>query len=213
MIIKKSQTLSTKKKLCCCCSVTKSSLTLQSHELQDSRNPCPSYLLEFAQIHVHWVSDAFRPSLPLSSPSSIALNISQHQGLFQWVSSSHQVAKILQLQLQHQSFQWMTRVDTFRMDWFDLLAVQGTLKSFLQWQSLKASILQHTGFFMSQLSHPYMTNGKTKALTIRTFVGKVMSLLFNILSMFLIAILPRSRLFIQCLNFVAAITILVDCGA
>ena len=81
---------------------------------------------------------------------------------------------------------------SFRMDWFDLLAVQGTLKSFLQYHSSKASILQHLAFFMVQLSHPYMTTGKTIALTRRTYVGKVMSLLFNMLSRFVIAFLPRS---------------------
>ena len=141
-------------------------------------------LLEFTQIHVHCINDAFWPSFPVSPLSSIALNLSQHQGLFQWVSSSHQVAKILQLQLQERSLHWITRVDTFKIDWFDLLAVQGTLKSLLQRQSSKTSILQHSGFFMFQFLHPYMTTGKTKALTIRSFVGKVMSLLFNILSIF-----------------------------
>ena len=79
------------------------------------------------------------------------------------------------------------------MDWLDLLVVQGTLKSLLQHHSSKASILQHSAFFMVQLSHPYMTTGKTIALTIWTFVGKVMSLIFNTLSRFVIAFLPRSR--------------------
>ena len=82
---------------------------------------------------------------------------------------------------------------SFRMDWLDLLAVQGTLKSLLQHHSSKASILQHSAFFMVQLSHPYMTTGKTIALTIWTFAGKVMSLLFNMLSKLLIAFLPRSK--------------------
>ena len=82
---------------------------------------------------------------------------------------------------------------SFRMDWFDLLAVQGTLKSLLQHHSSKASILQCSAFFMVQLSHPYMTTGKTIALTRRTFVGKVMSLFFNMLSRLLIAFLPRSK--------------------
>ena len=89
--------------------------------------PVLHYLLKFAQTHVHWVNDAIQPSHPLLPPSLAALNHSQHQGLFQWNSSSHQVDKILEVQLQHQSFQWM-----FRVDWFDLLAVQGTLKSLLQ---------------------------------------------------------------------------------
>ena len=82
---------------------------------------------------------------------------------------------------------------SFRMDWFDLLEVQGTLKSLLQHHNLKASILQHSAFFMVQLSHPYMTTGKTIALTRRTFVGKVMSLLFNMLSRLVIIFLPRSK--------------------
>ena len=90
---------------------------------------------------------------------------------------------------------------SFRMDWLDLLALQGTLKSLLQHHSSKASILQCSAFFTVQLSHPYMTVGKTIALTRRTFVGKVMSLLFNMLSRFVITFLPRSkRLLISCCN-------------
>ena len=84
---------------------------------------------------------------------------------------------------------------SFRIDCFDLLAVQGTLKSLLQHHNLRASILQQSAFFMVQLSHPYMTAGKTKALTLWTFVGKVMSLLFNMLSMLVIDFLPRSLSF------------------
>ena len=83
---------------------------------------------------------------------------------------------------------------SFRIDWFDLLAVQGALKSLLQHHSSKASILWLSAFFMVQLSHPYMTTGKTIALTRQTFVGKVMSLLFNMLSALVIAFLPRSKL-------------------
>ena len=82
---------------------------------------------------------------------------------------------------------------SFRMDWFDLLAVQGALKSLLQHHSSKASILQRSAFFIVQLSHPYMTTGKTIALTRRTLIGKVMSLLFNTLSRLVIAFLPRSK--------------------
>ena len=82
---------------------------------------------------------------------------------------------------------------SFRMDWLDLLAVQGTLKSLLQHYSSKALILQHSAFFIVQLSHPYMTTGKTIALTTRTFVGQVMSLLFNMLSRLVIAFLPRGK--------------------
>ena len=82
---------------------------------------------------------------------------------------------------------------SFRMDWLDLLAVQGTLKSLLQHHSLKASVLWHSAFFMVQLSHPYMTPRKTIALTRHTFVGKIMSLLFNMLSRLIIAFLPRGK--------------------
>ena len=99
---------------------------------------------------------------------------------------------------------------SFRMDWLDLLAVQGTLKSLLQHHSSKASILRCSAFLIVQLSQPYMTTGKTITLTRRTFVGKVMSLLFNKLSRLIITFLPRSK----CLfNFVAAITICSDFGA
>ena len=95
---------------------------------------------------------------------------------------------------------------SFRMDWLDLLAVQGTLKSLLQHHSSKASILQHSAFFVVQLSHPYMATGKTIALTRQTFVGKVMSLLFNTLSSLVITFHPRSKSF----NFMAAIAICSD---
>ena len=137
--------------------------------------------------------DAIQPSHPLLSPSPPAFNLSQHQGPFQWVSSLHQVAKALELHLQHQSFQRIFRTDFLRMDWLDLLAVQGTLKSLIQNHSSKASILWRSAFFMFQFSHPYMTTGKTIALTRQTFVGKVMSLLFRLLCRLVIAFLPRSK--------------------
>ena len=152
--------------------------------------PVHHQLPELAQTHVHQVSDTIQPSHSLSSPSPPAFNLSQHQGLFTWVSSSHQVAKVLEFQ--HQSFQWIFRI-FFRVDWLDLLAVQGTLKSLLQHHSSKASILRCSAFFIVQLSHPYMTTGKTLALTRQTFVSKVMSLLFNMLSRLVIAFLPRSK--------------------
>ena len=95
---------------------------------------------------------------------------------------------------------------SFRRDWLDLLAVQGTLKSLLQHHSSKASILQRSVFFIVQLSHPYMTTGKTIALTRRTFVGKVTLLLLNMLSRLVIVFLPRNK----CLNFMAAVTIYSD---
>ena len=136
------------------------------------------HLPELAQTHVHWVNDTIQTSHPLLPPSPPALNLSQHQGLFQWVTSLHQVAKILELQLQHQSFQWIFRVDFFRIDWFDLLAVQGTLKSLLQHHSSKASILGCSDFFIVQLSHPCKITGKIIGLPRRAFIGKVMSLFF-----------------------------------
>ena len=146
--------------------------------------PVHHQLLEFTQTHLHWVSDAIQPSPPLSSLSPPTFSLSQHQGLFQWVSSSHQVAKVLEFQLQHQSFQWTLRTD--------LLAVKG-LSSLLQHHSSKASVLRCSAFFIVQLSHPYMTTGKTIALTRQTFVAKVMSLLFNMLYRLVITFLPRSR--------------------
>ena len=144
---------------------------------------------ELTQTHIHWLGDAIQPSRSLLSPSRPAFNHSQHQGLFKWVSSSYQVAKVLEFQLQHQSSEYSGLI-SFRMDWLDLLAVQGTLKSLLQYHSSKASILWLSAFFTVQLSHPYMTTGKTIALTRWTFVGKVMSLLFNMLSRLVIAFLP-----------------------
>ena len=98
---------------------------------------------------------------------------------------------------------------SFSMDWLDLLAVQGTLNSLLQHHSSKASTLQHSTFFTVQLSRPYMTTGKTIALTRWTFVGKVMSLLFNMMSRLIITFLPRRK----CLNIMAAVSICSDFGA
>ena len=158
--------------------------------------PVHHQLLKPSQTQVHQVSDAIQPSHPLSSPSPPTFNLSQHQGLFQWVGSSHLVAKVLEFQLQ----QWTLRTSSehlglisFRIDCLDLLAVQGTLKSLLQHHSSKASILWCSAFFIVQLSHPYMTTRKTIALTRWTFVGKVMCLLFNMLSRWVIAFLPRSK--------------------
>ena len=103
------------------------------------------------------------------------------------------MAKVLELQHQHQSFNEYSGLISIRMDWFDHLAVEGTLKSLLQHHNLKASILQCSAFVMVQLSHLYMTIEKTIALTIWTFVGKVMSLLFSMLFRFVIGFLPRSK--------------------
>ena len=155
--------------------------------------PVLHQLPEPTQAHVCHVGDAIQASLPLSSPSPPAFDLSQHQGLFQWVHCSYQVAKVLEFQLQHQSFQCIFRLIYFRMDWLDLLAVQGTLKSLLQHHSSKVSILRGSAFFIVQLSHPYMMTQKTIALTRQTFVGKVTSLLFNMLSSLVIAFLPRNK--------------------
>ena len=101
------------------------------------------------------------------------------------------MAKVLELGLEHQSFQF--RTDFLRIDWFDLLAVQGTLKRLLEHHSSKASVFQHSAFFMVELSHPHMTTGKTIAETRPIFGGKVMSLLFNMLSRLVKTFLPRSK--------------------
>ena len=121
-------------------------------------------LLEFTQTHVHWIGDAIQPPHPVLSPSPPDFNLSQHQGLYKWVSSSHHVAKVLEFQLQHQSFQWIFKLISFRMDWLDLLAVQGTLKSLLQHHNSKASILRCSAFFTVQLSHPYTSYWKDCSL-------------------------------------------------
>ena len=156
---------------CCSCWVTKSCPTVcEPMDCSTLGFPVLPCLPEFAQTHVHPLDDAIQPSHLLLAPSPPALNLSQNQDLFQWVGSSHQVAKVLELQ--HQSFLWIFRID--------FLAVQGTLKSLLQHHSLKASILWVSAFFVVQLSHPYMTTGKTIALTIQIFVGKIRSLLHRL---------------------------------
>ena len=167
--------------------------SLRPHGMQPVRLSCPS-----PSPGICSNSCPFNQWCHLTILSSIALFSSCLQSFpasasFQWVGSSHLVAKELELQLQHQSFQWIFRVDFLRIDWFHLLAVQGTLKSLLQHHSSNASILQCSTFFMVQLSHLYMTTGKTKALTVWTFVSKVVSLLFNMLSRFVISFLPRSN--------------------
>ena len=152
------------------CSVQFSSVTLLCPTLCDPMNrstpglPVRHQLPESTQTHVHWVSDAIQPFHPLSSPSPPALNLSQQQGLFQWVSSSHQVAKVLSFSLNISPSSEHPGPISFRMDWLDLLAVQGTLKSLLQHHSSKASILWCSAFFTVQLSHAYMTSGKNHSL-------------------------------------------------
>ena len=141
--------------------------------------PVLHYLPEFAQTHVHWVSDAIQPSHPLLSPSPPAFSLSQHRGLFQWVGSSIRWPKYWSFSLSISPSNECSGLISFRMDWLDLLAVQGTLKSLLQHHGWRASILLCSAFFMVQLSHPYMTAGKTIALTRWIFVNTVMSLLLT----------------------------------
>ena len=155
-----------------------SSVTQSCPTLWDPMNrstpglPVQHQLPKYTQTHVHWVGDAIQPSYPLSSPSPPDLNLSQHQGLFKWVSSSHQVAKYWSFSFNISPSNEHSGLISFRMDCLDLLAVQGTLKSLLQHHSSKSSILQRSAFFTVQLSHPYMTTGKTIALTRWTFLAK-----------------------------------------
>ena len=154
--------------------------------------PVHHQLPESTETHVHWVGGAIQLSHPLSSPSPPALNLSQHQ-----VFSNEAALRIRWPKYWSFSFNISPSIEhpgliSFRMDWLNLLGVQGTLKSLLQHHSSKASILWRSASFIVQLSHPYMTIGKTLALTRWTFVGKVMSLLFNMLSRLDITFLPRS---------------------
>ena len=139
------------------------------------------YFPEFAQTQGHWFSNAIQPSHPLFLPFPLALNVSQHQSLFQWVISLQQVAKVLELQLYHQSFQWIFRVDFF----WNWLVWSPCSRRDSQEYSLVPQFENIFGLqpsFLVQLSHPYMTTGKTITLTTWSFVSKVMSLLFNMLS-------------------------------
>ena len=155
--------------------------------------PVHHQLLEFTQTHVHWVSDAIQPSQPLLSPSSPAFNLSQHQGLFKLVSLHIRWAKYWSFSFSISPSNEYSELISFRMDWLDLFAVQGTLKCLLQHHSSKTSILWCSAFFIVQLSHPYVTTGKNMFLTEWTFVGKVTSLLFNMWSRLVITFLPRSK--------------------
>ena len=143
--------------------------------------PVHHQLPELSQTHVHWVGDAIQPSHPLSSPAPPTFNLSQHQGLFTWVSSSHQVAKVLQFQLQHQSFQWIFRTD-FLQD--ELGGPPCSPRDYQessptpQFKSINSSALS---FLYNPTLTSVMTTRKTIALTRQTFVGKVMSLLLNVL--------------------------------
>ena len=166
--------------------------SLWPHGLQYARFPCPSPtpraysnlcpLSPWCHPTI-WSSVAPFSSCPQSCPAS---------GYFPMNQLFTTLVKASVLRLQHHSFQRIFKIDFFKIDWFDLLAVQETLKNLLQHHSLKASVLQCSAFFMVQLSHLYLATGKTIALTTLNLGGKVMSLLFNKLSRFIIAFLPRS---------------------
>ena len=138
--------------------------------------PVHHQLPEVAQTHVHQVSNTIQPSHPLSSPSPPSFSLSQHQGLFHVPVLHIRWPKSWSFSFSTSPSNEHSGLISFRIDWFDLLAVQGTLQSLLQHHSSKASIFRCSAFFIVQLSHPCMTTGKTIALTRRTFVGKVMSL-------------------------------------
>ena len=161
-------------------------------------------LPEFTQTHIHWVGDAIQPSHLLSSPSpppSIfpSIKVFSNKSVLPISIGASASTSVLPMNIQ----------DWFPLGWTGWISLQGTLKSLLQHHSSKASILWSSAFFIFQLSHPYMTIGKTKALTIRPFVGKVTSLLFNTLSRLVIIFLPKSKR----LNFMAGVTICSDFGA
>ena len=154
-------------------SVSQSCLTLRdSMDCSTPGLPVHHQLPEFTQTHVHQVGDAIQPSHPLSSPSPLAFNLSQHQGLFQESVLRITWPKYWSFSFSISPSTGYSGLISFRNEWFDLLAVQGTFKSLLQHHSSKASILQRSALLMVQLSHPYMTIGKTIALTRWTFVGQ-----------------------------------------
>ena len=162
--------------------------------------PIHHQLPELTQTHMHTVDDAIQPSHPLLSPSPPAFNLAQHQCLFQWVSSSHQVAKDWSFSFSISPSNEHPGPISLRIDWSDLLAVQGTLKSLFQHHSSKASILQCSAFFRVQLSHLYMTTGETIALTRWTFVGNVMSLHFSMLCRLVIVFFQGASVLISWLQ-------------
>ena len=122
------------------------SYSLWPYGLQHARPPFHHQLQEFTQTHLHWVGDAIQPSHPPSSPSPPGFSLSQHQGLFQWVSSLHQVAKVLEFQLQHQSFQWTLRTNFLKMNWLISLQSRGLSRVFSN------TTVQKHQFFRTQLS-------------------------------------------------------------
>ena len=153
----------------------------------------PHHLLKFAQVNVHCIGDAIQPSHPLMPSSPSALNLSQHQGLFQWVSCSHQMTKMLEFHLHHQSFQWVFGVD-FPYNWlvWSFCCPRDSQESSPapQFQGINSSVLWLP---YGPVLKSYMTTGKTIALTIWTFVSRMVSLLFNKLSRFVTVFFPRSK--------------------
>ena len=147
---------------------------LWSHGPQHAKLPCLSPIPRaYSNSNDgHWIGDAIQPSHPLLSPSPPALNLSQHQGIFQWVSPSIRWPKYWSFSFSLSPFNEYSGRMSFRMDCLDLLAAQGTLKSLLQHHSSKASILLCSAFFIVQLSHPYVTTRKTTALTRQTLSAK-----------------------------------------
>ena len=166
--------------------VTQSCLTLcNPMECSTPGFPVHHQLLKFAQTHVLQVGDAIQPSHPLSSPSPPAFRVFSNESVLclrwpKYWSSNFSISP-------------SNEYSSFRMDWLNIIAIQGTLKSLLQYHSSKALVLQCSAFFMVQLSYPYITTGKTIALTIQIFVGKIIYPLFNMLSRLVIAFLPRSK--------------------
>ena len=155
--------------------------------------PVHHQLLESTLTHVHQVGDALQPSHPLLSPSPPDLNLSSIRGFSNESALCIRGPKYWSFSFNISPSSEHPELISFRMNWLDLLAVQGTLKSLLQHHSPKASILRCSAFFIVQLSHPYMTTGKTIALIKRPFVDKVMSLLLNMLSSLVITFLPKSK--------------------
>ena len=163
--------------------------------------PVLHHLLEFAQTHVCWMSDAIKSSYPLSPPSPLALSLPQIRVFSNELTLGIRWPKYWSFSFSISPSDEYLVLISFRIYWFDLLAIQETLKSLLQHHSLKASIFQLSALLMVQLSHPYMTTEKNIALTSWIFVGNVMSLLFNMMSRFVIAFLPRRKyLLILCLQ-------------
>ena len=175
--------------ICCCCSVAELCPTLCIHMDGMTHSSVLHYLLEFAQIHVHWVSDAIYPSYPLLPLLLKASMFPSIRDFFNESALCIRWPKYWRFSFSLSPSSDYSGLISFRIDWLDLLAVQGTLRSLLQHHNSKASILLHPALFMVQVSHPYMTTRKTIALTLWIFVGKVMSLLFNTLPRFVMAFL------------------------